>query len=217
MAAVSPAHRARRLGPASGLAVLALWLLGTGLPGAQPLSSEAPPRSLAGRLLVAAPEMRDPRFVETVIYLVSHDATGALGVVVNRPLADVPLARLLESFGSAPGTADGKRVAVHWGGPVESAKGFVLHTPDYRVDGTLIVRERIGFTGSRKILEAVAADAGPRRYLFAVGYAGWAPGQLEAELARGGWITAGADEALLFDDDHSSKWRRATARRLMDL
>jgi putative transcriptional regulator len=160
--------------------------------------------------------MRDPRFVESVIYMVRHDAAGAMGLVVNRPLRQVPLARLLERFGVATGEVQGG-LLVHWGGPVDTGKAFVLHTSDYQADGTILVRDRIAFTGNRAILEAFAANAGPRRRLFAVGYAGWAPGQLEGELERGGWLTAGADEDLLFDDDYSTKWRRATARRILDL
>jgi len=136
--------------------------------------------------------------------------------VVNRPLQQVTLVHLLEQFGIGGAPAEG-RVLVHWGGPVEAGKAFVLHTPDYRAEGTVVVRERVAFTGNRRILEAMAARTGPRRLLFAVGFAGWAPGQLEAELERGGWLTASADEELLFDDDHASKWRRATGRRLFDL
>ena len=194
--------------------LLAVWLAGAGLVAAVPAPSGA--RGLAGRLLVATPDMRDPRFVESVIFMVRHDDTGAMGLVVNRPLRQVPLAQLLERFGMASEHAQGG-LLVHWGGPVEAAKAFVLHTPDYRGDGTVLIKERMAFTGNRKILEAIAAHAGPRRRLFAVGYAGWAPGQLEAELERGGWLTAGADEELLFDDDYASKWRRATARRILDL
>lgn len=197
--------------------ILGLWLAGGGpaaaVPGPPAVSGA---RSLAGRLLVATPDMRDPRFVESVIYMVRHDATGAMGLVVNRPLRQVPLAQLLERFGVASERAQGG-LLVHWGGPVESTKAFVLHTPDYRADGTILVKEQIAFTGNRTILEAIAANSGPRRRLFAVGYAGWAPGQLESELERGGWLTAGADEELLFDDDYASKWRRATARRIFDL
>jgi putative transcriptional regulator len=194
--------------------LLALGLVGAELATAVPAPSGG--RGLAGRLLVATPDMRDPRFVESVIYMVRHDGTGALGLVVNRPIRQLTLAGFLERFGIASEHAQGA-VVVHWGGPVEPTKAFVLHTPDYRVDGTVLVREQLAFTGNRKILEAIAANAGPRRRLFAVGYAGWGPGQLEAELERGGWLTASAEEELLFDDDYPTKWRRATARRLLDL
>jgi putative transcriptional regulator len=149
--------------------------------------------------------------------MIRHDATGAMGLVVNRPLQPVALAQLLERFGMGGSPPAPGGVLVHWGGPVEPGKAFVLHTPDYRTEGTLVVRERVAFTGNRKILEAMASRVGPRRALFAVGYAGWAPGQLEEELARGGWLTASADEEVLFDSDHGTKWRRATALRLLDL
>lgn len=195
---------------------LGLALVATGVAGAVPGLSPAGARGLAGRLLVATADMRDPRFVESVIYMVRHDAAGAMGLVVNRPLRQVPLARLLEQFGLEAGGVQGG-LLVHWGGPVDAGKAFVLHTSDYRAEGTIVVREPVAFTGNRAILEAIAANAGPRRRLFAVGYAGWAPGQLEGELERGGWLTAGADEELLFDDAYSTKWRRATARRILDL
>lgn len=196
--------------------ILALGLFGSEpARGPEPASAQTA-RSLTGRLLVAAPEMRDPRFVESVIYMVSHDATGAMGLVVNRPIGEVSLVQLLERFGVAPEGAQG-RILAHWGGPVEPGKGYVLHTPDYSTEGTIVVRGKAALTGSRTILEAIASGSGPRRAFFAVGYAGWGPGQLEAELARGGWVTANADESLLFDDDYATKWQRATARRLLDL
>ena len=164
---------------------LTVWLGSAGWSAAVTGQSPASPtRTLAGRLLVATPEMRDPRFVESVIYMVRHDATGAMGLVVNRPLQQIALAQLLGRFGIAGVHAEGG-VLVHWGGPVESGRAFVLHTPDYRTEGTIVVKERVAFTGSRKILEALATQGGPRRLIFAVGYAGWAPGQLESELREG--------------------------------
>jgi putative transcriptional regulator len=204
----------------AGLPFLVAAMLVAGWAG-QPVPAvgqpgDAPAKTLTGRLLVATLDMRDPRFVESVIYVIRHDASGAMGLVVNRPVQAVTLGQLLDRFGMSGATAPGG-VLVHWGGPVESGKAFVLHTPDYRTEGTVIVRERVALTGSRKILEAMAGQVGPRRALFALGYAGWAPGQLDAELARGGWLTASADEDVLFDGDHATKWRRATSRRLIDL
>jgi len=199
------------------VAMLLAGLAGTAWPDA--VTGQSPPlgsRSLAGRLLVATPDMRDPRFAETVIYMVRHDGTGALGVVVNRPVQSMPLAVLLERLGMANANAPGG-VLVRWGGPVEPGKAFALHTPDYQTEGTVMVKGRFGFTANRKILEALAAGAGPRRLLLTVGYAGWGPGQLDAELERGGWLTASPDEEVVFDEDDASKWRRATARRLIDL
>jgi putative transcriptional regulator len=200
------------------LAVLLAWGFSAGERtqlAPDPAGASAVP-SLTGRLLVASPEMRDPRFMESVIYMINHDASGAMGLVVNRPIGEVSLAQLLERYGGGAEGIQG-RILAHWGGPVETGKGYVLHTPDYHTEGTIVVRGRASLTGSRKILEAIAKGSGPRRAVFAVGYAGWGPGQLEAELARGGWSTASADEGLLFDDDYATKWQRATARRLLDL
>ena len=171
---------------------------------------------LAGQLLVATDDLRDPRFHRTVIDLVRHDATGALGLVVNRPLGDVPLARVLEQFGAqergAPGT-----LRVHHGGPVEPGRAFMLHTADYAGRETQVIKDGVAVTGHPDVLDALARGQGPRRALFALGYAGWAPGQLEGELGRGAWIVVPADEALVFDDDAAGKWERAMARRKIDL
>jgi len=176
-------------------------------PGARP--------GLAGRLLVAAPEMRDPRFAGSVICLLQHDRNGAMGLAVNRPLGDIPMARLLEML-DVPGQARGS-LRVFWGGPVDARRTFVLHTPDFRVDGTLVVDGKLALSGDPKILEAIAGGGGPRRRLLALGYAGWAPGQLEAEIAAKGWVTAAAEESLVFADDPAETWQRALARRLLDL
>ena len=206
--------------PASAVLALSAWLvaiLSCGQDGAGAQSVPVPGApSLAGRLLVAAPGMRDPRFAETVIYLVTHDRNGAMGLVVNRPLGDVPLPVLRERFGGAPGTAQGS-IRVFWGGPVDPGRAFMLHTLDFKAKGTLVVDGRFALSGDPKILEAIAAGGGPRRRLLAIGYAGWGPGQLEGEMEGEGWITAAADESLLFDDDHAGKWRRALARQLHHL
>jgi putative transcriptional regulator len=180
--------------------------------------SQTPPvvDSLAGQLLVAAPRMSDPRFVHTVIYVAQHGPTGAMGVVVNRPVAEVPLARLLESLG-IEGHGASAIIRVHYGGPVDPARGLVIHSTDYVGDGTLIVEGDIALTQDPEVLRAMAAGKGPRQSLFALGYAGWAPGQLEAEIEAGAWITIAADEALVFGPDDDEKWQRAIARRRIRL
>lgn len=173
-------------------------------------------RSLAGQLLVASPRMEDPRFTRTVIYMVRHTGQGALGVIVNRPMAEVPLARVLRDLGLAPGEVQGD-VRVHYGGPVERARGLVLHTRDYAGAGTVSVKDGFSLTTEPSILRDIAGGAGPRRALFALGYAGWGPGQLDAEIDAGAWVTAPADEALLFDGDDRTKWERAMARQTIRL
>jgi putative transcriptional regulator len=191
-------------------------MLGFAPIGAGPASTitPSPPASttLAGQLLVAREELRDPRFVRTVIYMLRHDRDGAMGLVVNRPLADVPAAELLTRFGlredRVPGT-----IRLHYGGPVEPQRGFVLHTADRMVAESRLVADGIAFTGSPEMLGSIARGTGPRRSLVALGYAGWAPGQLEGEIQRGAWATIPSDAMLLFSDDHERTWERALARR----
>jgi len=198
--------------------VVAAILLVVGLAvrpaGTASQNGSTPPRSegLAGQFLVAAEEMGDPRFVRTVILLIRHDATGAMGLIVNRPAGDVPIARLLQGIGL---DATGVRgdVRLHYGGPVEPKQGLTLHSPEYTIDGTLRVTGDIAVTGNPEILRAIGAGRGPKRYLVALGYAGWAPGQLEGEMKAGGWIAVPADAALTFDEDGEKKWERAMARR----
>ncbi len=170
---------------------------------------------LAGQLLVATPEMPDPRFAETVIYMVEHSTDGAMGLVVNRPVGEIPLAELLEELGLDGQGASGS-VRLHQGGPVRVAHGLVLHSPDYVVDGTLVVDHGLALTTRPKIVEDIASGAGPRRILVAFGYAGWGAGQLEAEIAAGAWVTIPSDDALVFDDV-VGKWRRAMARHGIEL
>jgi len=170
---------------------------------------------LTGQFLVATDTLRDPRFARTVIYVVRHDANGAMGLVVNRPGRDIPLAPLLRKFGLDDRGVTGS-VRAHYGGPVEIGQGFLLHTAEYATEGTERIAGDIAMTPTPGVLTAlgdIARGAGPRKSLFAIGYAGWAPGQLEGEIERGAWITVPADEALLFDEDPARKWDRATARR----
>lgn len=193
--------------------------LGSVAMGADTGSAAAvPPKtgSLAGQLLVATTELDDPRFIRTVIYMVRHDAGGAMGLVVNRPMGEVPIAHLLERLGM-DGKGVGGEMRVHYGGPVEPTRGFVLHTTDYATEGTQVVDDRIALTYQPEILRAIGGGTGPRRTLLTLGYAGWAPGQLETEIAAGSWVSVPADEALVFDDNHLRKWERAMARRMINL
>jgi putative transcriptional regulator len=179
--------------------------------------AEAPPRrSLTGRLLVATDAIRDPRFVRTVIFLMRHSEEGALGLVINVPMGEIPFERALKPFGLEAPPASGD-LRVYYGGPVEPGQGFILHTPDWKSDGTTVVNERFAFTQDPKILESMARGTGPRRALFFLGYAGWAPGQLDAELATGSWGIATTDERLVFETDPAQKWIEAMARRILEL
>ena len=172
--------------------------------------------SLAGQLLVALPTLEDPRFTKTVIFMVAHNVRGASGLVVNRPLGDIPVAVLLKQAGLPDPTAKGT-VKLHVGGPVEPTRISVLHTDDFRGPETNVLGGGLAVTSQPDILQAIAAGKGPRRAHFNVGYAGWAPGQLEAEIRDGYWITVPADEAILFDDAYETKWDRAMAKRRINL
>ncbi len=193
--------------------VLLLAALGVALAGVGPATAG---ESLAGQLLVASPEMRDPRFRQTVIYMVRHDAQGAMGLVLNRPVAQVPLAKVLERLGVADPGARGD-IRVHYGGPVEPARGFVLHTEEYAGAGTVVVGGGIAITENPAIFGAIAAGAGPRRSRLALGYAGWRSGQLEGEIEQGAWVFVPADEALLFDEQDDTKWQRALDKQVIHL
>ena len=178
---------------------------------------ETPGRvSLAGQLLVATPAMRDPRFDHTVILMLRHDRSGAFGIVINRPVGERPLAELLGALGQKDPAVSGS-VRVFAGGPVEPEIGFVVHSPEYRLPGTLDVDGRVAMTSSAKVLRDIADKMGPIKSLVAFGYAGWGPGQLEGELGHNVWYTAPADANLIFDDDRDKLWEHAVARRTQDL
>lgn len=180
------------------------------------MAAAAQASTLAGQLLVAKDELRDPRFVRSVIYIIHHDATGAMGLILNRPVAEASLSELLEQAG-LEGTGVKGEIRVHFGGPVEPGQGFVLHTEDYRIEGTTVVKNGIAVTTRPEILRAMGTGTGPRKSLFALGYAGWAPGQLEAEIKAGAWEIVPPDEALVFDENSETKWERAMARRTIRL
>ncbi len=166
--------------------------------------------SIAGQLLVATPRMTDPRFSETVIYMIDHNATGAMGVVINRGLGEGQLKALLEAFGVETEKASGT-VRLQYGGPVETGRGFVLHSTDYSGPSTKVVNGQIAISTGLDVLKAVGAGEGPREARFILGYAGWGPGQLESEMARNDWLTAPADSSLIFSDDLDAVWEEALA------
>jgi len=204
---------------ASLTAIAGLVALGAGLTGTKAsigaaVAAEA--AGLTGQFLVATDELQDPRFIRTVVYVVHHDAGGAMGLIVNRPIGDASLADLLERLGMEGKGINGE-ILVHFGGPVEPAQGFVLHTTDYATGGTQVVKDGIAVTSQPEILRAIGTGTGPRRSLFALGYAGWSPGQLEGEIKAGAWAVVPADEALVFDEHYEKKWERAMARRTINL
>ena len=174
-------------------------------------------QSLKGQLLVAMPQMTDPRFARSVVYVCLHNEDeGAMGLVVNKLVASVTMDELLSHLKLEPTQGVAAR-PVHFGGPVDPGRGFVLHTADYRDDGTLAVGEEFAITSTLDILRAIGKGEGPRRNFLALGYAGWAPGQLDAEMQANGWLCVAADSELVFDDAIDSKWQRALAKLGVDL
>ena len=154
--------------------------------------------NLTQHFLIAMPAMTDPHFSKSLTYICEHNDQGALGVVVNRPI-DMTLHALLEQIEITPETDVAKQVPVHYGGPVQIDRGFVLHAPAGTWQSTLKVSEAIGLTTSKDILQAVARGDGPQQIIVTLGYAGWAPGQLEHELAQNAWLTVAADLHILFE------------------
>jgi putative transcriptional regulator len=172
--------------------------------------------TLAGQLLIAAPTIGDPRFAHTVILMVRHDEEGAFGIVINRPVGDRSIAELLEAAGDKDPEIAGT-VRVFAGGPVQPELGFVVHSAEYHRAGTIDVDSRVAMTASRQILRDIGHHEGPEKSLFALGYAGWGPGQLESELARHDWFTTPEEPKLIFDDDRENLWEDAMARRTREL
>jgi len=195
---------------------LSIGLLVLACAAGQPAES-APGDPIAGQFLVATPELQDPNFYHTVVLMVRHDDTGAMGLVINRVIARGPFEKLLEGMGIGDARNGPSEIRVYSGGPVRPELGFVLHGRDYESEETVEVDDHVAMTPSLDVLKAIAAGDGPRQSLVAFGYAGWGAGQLESEIAAGSWAIVPADRRLLFDDDVASKWQRALARRGVDL
>ena len=199
------------------LILTAIVVPGTFLNAAQPCCVQAPVNnSLAGQLLIASPAIRDPHFDHAVILVVRHNNDGAMGIVINMPTEERPLANILEMVGEKDTNVTGK-VQLFAGGPVQPELGFVIHSSDYRGPGTIDVNERVLMTSNSRILRDIGNNKGPRKTLIAFGYAGWAAHQLDDELRRRVWFTTPADVNLIFDENREKLWESAYARRAQDL
>lgn len=167
--------------------------------------------NLNGKLLIAMPDMGDPRFAGAVIYICAHSDEGSMGLILNRPRPEIAFDKLLTQM-NIPRSPACRDIRVHVGGPVERARGFVLHSLDYTsANSTLEVADNIGMTATQDVLEALAQGGGPADSLLALGYTGWGPGQLESELAANGWLIGPSEAHVLFGDDHAGKWTAALA------
>jgi putative transcriptional regulator len=185
-------------------------------PGPRRASAEG---YLDGQLLIAMPVMSDPRFARSVIYMCAHSEDGAMGLIINQRASHISFPDLLERLGIATADSDDGiaddvgELSIHVGGPVETGRGFVLHSADYFVDdSTLPIEGGVCLTATIDILKAIAAGSGPNRAILALGYAGWSPGQLESEIQANGWLNCPADPDLIFDPNLETKYTRALAK-----
>jgi putative transcriptional regulator len=170
---------------------------------------------LTGKFLVAMPGMQDPRFEDTILYVCGHDATGAMGLVVNKLIDSISFRSLLDQLdieieGQIP------IVPVHFGGPIEMGRGFVLHTTDYKNDSSVKITDDVTLTATIDILKDIARNKGPKYYLMALGYTGWSPGQLEAEIKKNGWLEIDGDVEILFKVPMESKRSKALVKLGID-
>ena len=161
-----------------------------------------------GQMLLAMPAMTDPRFERAVIYMCAHNDEGAMGLVVNKTLDSIDFRELLGQL-DIPAGDSVRDMTVHFGGPVENQRGFVLHSGEYRHDETLMITDQVGLTATLDILRALARGDGPEKSILALGYAGWGPGQLESEFHDNAWLSVPYDDALMFEVDAADKWERA--------
>jgi len=174
------------------------------------------PISLTNHFLIAMPGLKDPNFSRTVTYVCEHTEQGAMGIVINRPM-DIRLGQVLEQLDIESVDEEAARVPVYLGGPVQTDRGFVIHSGPDRFDSTLVVTPDIRVTTSRDVLEAIACGEGPPRRLVALGYAGWGGGQLEDEMSANAWLSGPADADILFQLPSGQRWQAAAQLLGIDL
>jgi len=172
--------------------------------------------NLTNHFLIAMPGMADPFFAKTVTYLCQHNADGALGIIVNRP-SELTMKDIMQQMNIEVRQVAVGKMPIYFGGPVQPERGFVLHEPLGQWDSTLNVSEAIALTTSRDILEALSIGKGPQRVLVALGYAGWGRGQLEREMAENAWLSAPADQSIIFDHPSSHRWKAAAELMGVDI
>ena len=164
---------------------------------------------LCGKLLVAMPGMTDPRFAGAVVLVCAHSGDGAMGLIINKVVPELSFATMLAQL-KIPLATGGRDIRVHFGGPVERGRGFVLHSPDYASGpATMKIEGGYGMTATLDVLEALATGTGPDQALLALGYSGWGPGQIETEIARNDWLTVDAQAGLIFAENNAGKWTGA--------
>ncbi len=172
---------------------------------------------LNGHFLIAMPGLGDPNFHHAVTLICEHNADGALGITINRPMDDIHLGDVLDQLELGDSDETLRATTLFHGGPVEQERGFVLHTPLGKWEATLSISEQLGVTSSRDILAAMIRGEGPEQCMVALGYAGWAAGQLEQEMADNAWLSTPASHNILFDVPSSERWRAAARTMGVDI
>jgi len=165
--------------------------------------------------LIAMPGMPDPRFAKSVIYLCAYSEDGAMGLIVNQRASELNFGKIVEQVG-IDATGQSRDLPVHVGGPVETSRGFVLHSTDYVHASTMVIDQNFALSATVDVLQAIGEGRGPARLVFALGYSGWAAGQLDREIQDSGWLLAGSDPDLVFGDDAATKWSSALAKLGID-
>lgn len=165
---------------------------------------------LTGKLLVANPFLQDSSFVHSVVYVCGHDAHGAIGLAINKPITDLTAKGLFTQLG-IESPFDLSDIGIHYGGPAEMNRGFVLHTVDYKTDTTIIINEYFAITSTLEILRAIAQKRGPESFCICLGYIGWTAGQLDQEIQENDWLVVDASRELVFDPFLETKWRSSFA------
>lgn len=171
---------------------------------------------LEGQLLAAMPGITDPRFEKAVILVCAHSKEGAMGLVINKPLDTVTFSDLLKQLKLNTEIVN-DTTKIYFGGPVETTRGFILHTSDYHTDATLKINDTFSLTANLDVVKSIALGTGPNASILALGYAGWAPGQLDEELQNNGWLTIPATQELVFSVKDISKWGQAGAAIGIDI
>ena len=169
------------------------------------------PSNLSNQFLIAMPQMNDPRFEKSLIYIIEHSKNGAMGIILNQPVQFLSFDSLLKQLGITRKGLNSS-VNIHFGGPVGTAHGFVLHSPDYNKKATLKLNSVISLTATLEIIRDMAENKGPKSSLLALGYAGWESGQLEDEIRSNGWLHCPADNNIIFDTNNADKWLTSIKR-----
>jgi putative transcriptional regulator len=165
---------------------------------------------LTGKLIIAMPAMSDPRFKRSVICICAHSENGAIGLIINKLVESLSFSKISKQLKlNRNGMNVGYSGGIYFGGPVETGRGFILHSADYSIKGSTVINEQITMTASTQILQALADGEGPKKSIIALGYAGWGPGQLDAELQANAWLSIDSDQELIFSNKIADKWDKA--------